>query len=84
MAETMLAAMANSTSVYFGFNHMCMKHNALFTMEHVERCDGITGCTNIRRFARRLKEQNIRDWDAEERRKAIAEFASLTVQMKYL
>jgi hypothetical protein len=68
MAETMLAATANSTSAYFGFNHMCRKHNALFTMEHVERCDGITGCTNIRKFARKLKEQNIRDWDVEERR----------------
>ena len=56
MAETMLAATANSTSVYFGLNDMCMKYIALFTMEHVERCDGITGCTNIRRFARRLKE----------------------------
>ena len=84
MAETMLAATANSTSVHFGFNHMCRKHNALFTMEHVERCDEITGCSNIRRFAKKLKEQNIRDWDVEERRQAIAEFASLTVQMKSL
>ena len=56
MAETMLAATANSTSVHFGFNHMCRKHNELFTMEHVEHCDEITGCTNIRKFARRLKE----------------------------
>ena len=56
MAETMLAATANCTSVHFGFNHMCRKHNTLFTMEHVERCDEITGCTNIRKFARRLKE----------------------------
>ena len=83
-AETMLAAMANSTSVYFGFNHMCRKHNVLFTMEHVEGCDEISGCTNIRRFARRLKEQNIRDWEASERKQAIAEFASLAVQMKCL
>jgi hypothetical protein len=65
--------------VHFGFNHMCRKHNALFTMEHVEQCDEIIGCSNIRRFARKLKEQNIRDWDVEERRQAIAEFASLTV-----
>ncbi len=84
MAETMLVATPNSTSVHFGFNRMCRKHNVLFTMEHMERCDEITGCTNIRRFARKLKEQNIRDWDAEERRQAIAEFASLTVQMKGL
>jgi hypothetical protein len=68
MAETMLAATANSTSVHFGFNHMCRKHNALFTMEHVEQCDEITGCSNIRRFAKKLKERNIRDWDVEERR----------------
>ena len=68
MAETMLAATANSTSVHFGFNHMCRKHNRLFTMEHVEPCNEITGSTNIRKFARNLKEQNFRDWDAEERR----------------
>ena len=42
MAETMLAATANSTSVQFGFNHMCRKQNTLFTMEHVEHCDEIT------------------------------------------
>ncbi len=56
MAETMLAATANSTSVHFGFNHMRRKNKAHFTMEHVERYDGITSCTNIRRFSRRLKE----------------------------
>ncbi len=70
--------------MYFGFNHMCRRHNVLFTMEHVERFDEITGCTNIRRFTKKLKEQNIRDLDAEERRQAIAEFTSLTIQMKYL
>ena len=56
MAETMLAATANSTSVHFGFNHMCRKHNALFTMKHVEQCNRITGYRNIRRFAKKLKE----------------------------
>ena len=64
----MLAATANSTSLHFGLNHMCRNHNVLFTMEHVEGCDEITGCTNIRKFSRRLKEQNIHDWDLEERR----------------
>ena len=52
MAETMLAATANSTSPHFGLNHMCRKHNVLFTMEHVEGCDEISGCSNIRRYAR--------------------------------
>ena len=80
----MLAATANSTSPHFGLNHMCRKHNVLFTMEHVEGCNEISGCDNIRSYARRLKEQNIRDWDASERNQAIAEFASLTVQIKCL
>jgi hypothetical protein len=48
-------------------------------MEHVEGCDEITGCGNIRSYARRLKEQNIRDWEASERKQAIAEFAALAV-----
>ncbi len=47
MAETMLAATANSTSMYFGFNHMSHMQNLLFTMEHVERCNEITGIMNI-------------------------------------
>ena len=50
MAETMLAATANSTSVHFGFNHNSRKHNTLFTIKHVERCDEITRCSNIRKI----------------------------------
>ena len=53
-------------------------------MEHVEQCDGLTGCKNIRSYAKRLKEQHILEWEPEERVKAIAEFALLTLQMKNL
>ena len=42
MAETMLSATANSTSLHFGLTHMCRKHNVLFTMEHVQGCDEIS------------------------------------------
>ena len=80
----MLAATVNSTLLNFGHNHMCRMHDVLFTMEQVEGCDEITGCSNIRSYARRLKEQNIRDWEVSERKQAIAEFASLAVQMKCL
>ena len=51
-------------------------------MEHVEACSEIQGC--IRKYARRLKEENIREWEPEERLKAITEFALLTIQMKKL
>ena len=51
MAETMLAATANSTSTHYGFGHMCRKHNKLFTLEHIENCDEMSGCSNVRRYA---------------------------------
>ena len=79
MAETMLAATANSTSTHYGFGHMCKKHNKLFTLEHIETCDEMSGCTNIRRYANRLRSQHILDWEPEERHAAILEFALLTV-----
>jgi hypothetical protein len=41
MLDMMLATTANSTSVYFGMNHMCKKHNRLFTLDHVETCDAL-------------------------------------------
>ena len=50
-----------------------------FTMEHVEQCDGLTGCNNIRSYAKRLKEQLILEWEPEERVQTIAEFALLTL-----
>ena len=84
MAKMMLATTSNSTSIHFGLDHMCRKHNVLFTMEHVEACSEIQGCDNIRKYVRRLKEENIREWDPEERLKAITEFALLTIQMKNL
>ncbi len=62
MAETMLAATNGSISLHFGFNHICLKHNGLFTMEHVESCYEISVCGNIRKYARRLKEHNFRDF----------------------
>ena len=80
----MLATTSNSTSTYFGLGHMCHKHNKLFTMEHVQECNEITGCNNIQSYARRLKEQHILEWSSEERLQAITEFALLTIQMKNL
>ena len=77
MAKKMLLATANSTSVYFGFNHMSHKHN--FTMEHIERCDEIIGCATIRKIVKKLKEKYIYHWNVEERRLAIVEFASLAI-----
>ena len=48
MAKMMLATTSNSTSIHFGMDHMCRKHNVLFKMVHVEECSEIRGCDNIR------------------------------------
>ena len=63
MAEKMLATTAKSNSIHFDVGHMCHKHNQIFTMEHVEDCDGLLGCNNI--SAKRLKEQHILEWEPE-------------------
>jgi hypothetical protein len=44
MYSLMLATTANSTSVHFGMNHLCKKHNTLFTVDHLESCDALSGC----------------------------------------
>ena len=59
MLSLMLATTANSTSVHFGMNHMCKKHNRLFTLDHVETCDALSGCQDIRKYANKLKDQHI-------------------------
>jgi hypothetical protein len=84
MVNMMLATTTTSTSVYFGMDHMCHKHNRLFTLYHVESCDALTGCQDIRKYANKLKDQHILDWDKEDRLHGIALFAYLTIQMQNL
>jgi hypothetical protein len=38
----MLATTGNSTSIHFGMGHLCHKHNKLFTLEHIGKCDALT------------------------------------------
>jgi hypothetical protein len=56
----------------------------LFTLEHIEKCDQLSGCQDIRKYANKLKDHHILDWDKEERLHGIALFAYLTVQMQNL
>ncbi len=79
MLNMMLATTTNSTSVHFGTDHMCQKHKCLFTIEHIEKCDALSGCQDIRKYANKLKDQHILDWDKEDRLHGIALYAYLTV-----
>jgi hypothetical protein len=64
MADLIWATTKDSTSVHFGFGHKCQKHNCLFNLEHIRNCSEITGCTDIARYAKMIKEGgNIRLWD---------------------
>ncbi len=81
MAHLMIGSTANKTSIHFGMNHMCHRHDQLFTIDHVLECDQISGCDDIRRYANRLRTQHILEWEEEERLMAITQFALLTIQM---
>jgi len=66
MADLMWATTKDSTSVHFGFGHRCHKHGRNFDVEHVRTCSLITGCQDIDKYAKMIKEGgNIRSWDQE-------------------
>ena len=44
----------------------------------------MSGCQDIRKYANKLKDQHILDWDKEDRVYGIALFAYLTIQMQNL
>ena len=75
---------ANSTSIHYGTDHLCKKHQVLFNLEHIEKCDYFSGYNDIRKYANNLKDQHILDWDKDDRLHGIALFAYLTVQMMNL
>ena len=77
--DLMVSSTGNSTSIHFGTNHLCHRHNRLFTLDHIEQCDQLAGCGRIREYASRLKQQHILDWDKETRMSAITDFALLTI-----
>ena len=79
MLELMVSTTGNGTSIHFGTNHLCHRHNRLFTLDHIEQCDQLAGCGRIREYASRLKQQHILDWDKETRMSAITDFALLTI-----
>ena len=71
MMDLMISTTSNKTSIHFGMNHMCHHHNELFIIDHVEECDQIAGCNDIRRYVNKLRQQHILDCDKEERLMAI-------------
>ena len=84
MLNMMLATTSNSTSVHYGMDHMCHRHKRLFTLDHIESCDQLSGCQSIRTYANKLKEKPLLDWDKQERLNAIGAFALLTIQIQNL
>jgi hypothetical protein len=84
MNEMMLAVTGNGTSTHFGMNHLCHKHKRLFTLDHIESCDTLEGCEDIRKYANMLKDHHILDWSKEDRLHGVALFAYLTIQIQNL
>lgn len=76
----MAATTSNSTSIHFGMGHLCHVHNRLFTLDHIETCDQLTGCEKIREYSNMLRgETPFMDWEPETKLGAIGAFALLTI-----
>ena len=80
MSELMWATTKDSTCVHFGFGHRCNKHGRMFDVEHVRTCNAITGCKDIEKYAKMIKEGgNIHTWDQEVLADCILHYTQLAV-----
>ena len=61
-----------------------MKHNTTFNLDHLATCSEINGCKDIAKYAKKIKDSHILEWNEEERTDAILQYTSLTVQMQNL
>ncbi len=77
--EVMMSTTGNKTSINFGMNYRCHRHDQLFTLDHIEQCELISGCDDIRKYANKLREQHILEWNSEDRLMAITQYALLTI-----
>ena len=51
MADLIWATTKNSTSVLFGFGNKRHKHYRLSDLEHITKCDLLSGCPDIQRVS---------------------------------
>ena len=64
MADLIWATTKDRRSVNFGFGYKCHLHGRLFDLEHIRTCSLLTGCPDIARYAKMIKEGGkIRLWD---------------------
>ena len=84
LANMIWATTKDSTSVSFGLGHRCIKHNTTFNLNHLVTCCEIQGCKDIAKYAKKIKDSHILEWNEEERTDAILQYTSLTVQMQNL
>ena len=85
MSDLMWATTKDGTSVHFGFGHRCHKHGRMFDLDHIRNCSEITGCQDIAKYAKMIKEGgNIRLWDQEVLATAILQYTHLALQLANL
>ena len=85
MADLIWATTKNSTSVHFGYGHKCHKHDRLFDLENIANCDLLSGCPDIAKYVKMIKEGgNIRLWDQESLADAIIQYTQLALQVANL
>jgi hypothetical protein len=80
LSDIIWATTQNSTSVRFGFGHLCHKHKRMFTLDHLKECELIKDCPDISKYAERIRKgENIRTWEEKDILDAVAQFSSLAM-----
>lgn len=82
ISDMMMALTKNSTSIYFGCKHHCIKHASPISIEHIESCDLFEGYGKLRDYVTRLRSENIRDWPTPEIGEAMLLFKTLAEQVQ--
>lgn len=84
ISDMMLSMTKNSTSLFFGCKHLCIKHSSPINIEHIEACALFEGYGRLRDFVSMLRSQNIRDWSVADADEAMLLFKTLAEQVKVM
>lgn len=84
ISDMMMALTKNSTSLFFGCKHHCIKHASPINIDHIESCSLFEGFGGLRAFVQKLKALNIRDWPPAEATEAMLMFKTLAEQVQVM
>ena len=77
----MLALFKNSTSVYYRCGHVCVKHQAVLDMDHIQLCDQLRGHAEIASHLKTLRSGQLCDLEPTLRQRVLEDFELLQLDL---